>query len=157
MDSLYYSVFGGSWNWSWYPYMISILPPAEIRMYALLGICSKFESRFFLAQVILGFTHIFWLDNISVEESWGRWNGKYPVIHIDWIWLGWNISANNDIDIPINIYCCHFYKKSSSSVTSFCLFSYLSYPWWRKINLCRLASSKGSGGAFNLYCPNSKM
>ena len=51
--------------------MISILPPAEIRMYALLGICSKFESRFFLARVILEFTHIFWLD-ISVDDSWGE-------------------------------------------------------------------------------------
>ena len=151
MDSLYYSVFGGSWNWSWYPYMISILPPAEIRMYALLEICSKFESRLFWNL------HTFFDLIYPWMTLEGRWNGKYPVIHIDWIWLGWNISANNDIDIPINIYCCHFYKKSSSSVTSFCLFSYLSYPWWRKINLCRLASSKGSGGAFNLYCPNSKM
>ena len=130
--------------------MISILPPAEIRMYAFLEICSKFESRLFW-NLHTFFDLIYpWktleggeMENILLFTSTEfGWDGIYQLIMI--------------LIFPSTFIVVISTKKSSSSVTSFCLFSYLSYPWWRKINLWRLAS-KGGGGAFNLYCPNSKM
>ena len=151
MGSLYYSVFGGSWNWTWYPYVwFRFCPPLKSECMLFLKFAQNLSQGYsgiythFLTWYIRG-----WLlrggemENILLFTSTEfGWDGIYQLIMI--------------LIFPSTFIVVISTKKSSSSVTSFCLFSYLSYPWWRKINLWRLAS-KGGGGAFNLYCPNSKM